>query len=50
VGGLINDAPQLDDLLTGRGRAVITAVRLISSSPDDFVEPFDVSLQTACQG
>lgn len=50
VGGLITDAPQLNDLLTGRGRAVIAAVRLTSPSPDDFVEPFAVSLQTSCQG
>ncbi len=50
VGGLVEDAPQLDDLLTGRGRQAITAIRLISAAPGDFATPFAVTLDTACAG
>jgi hypothetical protein len=48
VGGLVNDNQQMYDLLVGRGRTPITAVRLTTAYPADFGEPFSVTVMTSC--
>ncbi len=48
VCGLVTDNQGMYELLTGRGRNAITALRLGTAYPGDFATPISASLRTAC--
>ncbi len=48
VGGLVTDNQQMYELLTGKARNPISAIRLRTAYPGDFGEPFTVSLHESC--